>query len=209
MRRIIIKGIKAALDMDPIKTTSSRDRETCPSIFGHGITWLILIFILGISAWASSLYLMPLVEKAHTVADDAYALLDKANDKFSLVDLIEEQVNDIDKLMPSIQTTVANIDSTARNIDRNMDAFMPRLDNTVDGIDAEVRAVQAIANRTSALVDSAALVLATILDTTVRANATLVEVQAQARALDTMLREANQTLQEIKAAQQALPGAGR
>jgi phage shock protein A len=152
---------------------------------------------------------MPLVEKAHTVADDAYALLDKANDKFSLVDLIEEQVNDIDKLMPSIQTTVANIDSTARNIDRNMDAFMPRLDNTVDGIDAEVRAVQAIANRTSALVDSAALVLATILDTTVRANATLVEVQAQARALDTMLREANQTLQEIKAAQQALPGAGR
>jgi len=205
---MIMKGIKAVLDMDPIKKTSPRDRETCPSIFGHGITWLILIFILGISAWASSLYLMPLVEKAHTVADDAYSLLGKANDKFSLVDLIEEQVNDIDKLMPSIQTTVANIDSTARNIDSNMDAFMPRLDNTVEGIDAEVRTVQAIANRTSALVDSATLVLATILDTTIRANATLAEVQAQARALDAMLREANQTLQEIRAAQRALPGAG-
>lgn len=205
---MIMKGIKAVLDMKPINNTSPRDRETCPSIFGHGITWLILIFILGISAWASSLYLMPLVEKAHTVADDAYTLLGKANDKFSLVDLIEEQVNDIDKLMPSIQTTVANIDSTARNIDSNMDAFMPRLDNTVEGIDAEVRTVQAIANRTSALVDSATLVLATILDTTIRANATLAEVQTQARALDVMLREANQTLQEIRAAQRALPGAG-
>lgn len=194
--------------MDPIKKSSPRDRESCPSIFGHAITWLILIFILGISAWASSLYLMPLVEKAHTVADDAYTLLGKANDKFSLVDLIEEQVNDIDKLMPSIQTTVANIDSTARNIDSNMDTFMPRLDTTVDSIDAEVYNIQAIANRTSALVDSAALVLATILDTTIRANATLVEVQAQARALDTMLREANETLQEIRAAQRALAGAG-
>jgi len=201
-----MKGIKAVLDMDPITKTNPRDRETCPSIFGHGITWLILIFILGISAWASSLYLMPLVQKAHTVADDAYALIEKANDKFSLVDLIEEQVNDIDKLMPSIQTTVDTIDSTARNIDSNMNAFMPRLDNTVDGIDAEVRTVRAIANRTSALVDSATLVLATILDTTVRANATLAEVQAQARALDTMLREANQTLQEIRAAQRALQG---
>ena len=194
--------------MDPIKKSSPRDRESCPSIFGHAITWLILIFILGISAWASSLYLMPLVEKAHTVADDAYTLLGKANDKFSLVDLIEEQVNDIDKLMPSIQTTVANIDSTARNIDSNMDTFMPRLDTTVDSIDAEVYNIQAIANRTSALVDSAALVLATILDTTIRANATLVEVQAQARALDTMLREANETLQEIRATQRALAGAG-
>jgi len=201
-----MKGIKAVLDMDPITKTNPRDRETCPSIFGHGITWLILIFILGISAWASSLYLMPLVQKAHTVADDAYALIEKANDKFSLVDLIEEQVNDIDKLMPSIQTTVDTIDSTARNINSNMNAFMPRLDNTVDGIDAEVRTVRAIANRTSALVDSATLVLATILDTTVRANATLAEVQAQARALDTMLREANQTLQEIRAAQRALQG---
>jgi hypothetical protein len=57
-------------------------------------------------------------------------------------------------------------------------------------------------------VDSATLVLATILDTTIRANATLAEVQAQARALDAMLREANQTLQEIRAAQRALPGAG-
>jgi len=203
---MVMKGIKAVLDMDPITKTNPRDRETCPSIFGHGITWLILIFILGISAWASSLYLMPLVQKAHTVADDAYALIEKANDKFSLVDLIEEQVNDIDKLMPSIQTTVDTIDSTARNIDSNMNAFMPRLDNTVDGIDAEVRTVRAIANRTSALVDSATLVLATILDTTVRANATLAEVQAQARALDTMLREANQTLQEIRAAQRALQG---
>lgn len=203
---MVMKGIKAVLDMDPITKTNPRDRETCPSIFGHGITWLILIFILGISAWASSLYLMPLVQKAHTVADDAYALIEKANDKFSLVDLIEEQVNDIDKLMPSIQTTVDTIDSTARNINSNMNAFMPRLDNTVDGIDAEVRTVRAIANRTSALVDSATLVLATILDTTVRANATLAEVQAQARALDTMLREANQTLQEIRAAQRALQG---
>jgi methyl-accepting chemotaxis protein len=192
--------------MDPMKTAKPAGRDTCPAIFGHGITWLILIFILGISAWASSLYLMPLVDKAHTIADDANILLGKANDKFSLVDLIEEQVNDIDKLIPSIQTTVTNIDSTAQNIDSNMDEFMPRLDSTVQGIDAEVRNVQGIANRTSALVDSAALALASILDTTTQANATLVEVHAQARALDAMLREANQTLQEIRAAQRALSG---
>jgi methyl-accepting chemotaxis protein len=192
--------------MDPMKTAKPAGRDTCPAIFGHGITWLILIFILGISAWASSLYLMPLVDKAHTIADDANILLGKANDKFSLVDLIEEQVNDIDKLIPSIQTTVTNIDSTAQNIDSNMDEFMPRLDSTVQGIDAEVRNVQGIANRTSALVDSAALALASILDTTTQAKATLVEVHAQARALDAMLREANQTLQEIRAAQRALSG---
>jgi methyl-accepting chemotaxis protein len=198
--------IRAALRMDPMKTAKPAGRDTCPAIFGHGITWLILIFILGISAWASSLYLMPLVDKAHTIADDANILLGKANDKFSLVDLIEEQVNDIDKLIPSIQTTVTNIDSTAQNIDSNMDEFMPRLDSTVQGIDAEVRNVQGIANRTSALVDSAALALASILDTTTQAKATLVEVHAQARALDAMLREANQTLQEIRAAQRALSG---
>jgi len=193
--------------MDPIKDTSSRDRQTCPSLFGHGVTWLILICILAISAWASTLYLMPLVEKAHVVADDAYVLLGKANDKFAVVDLIEEQVQDIDKLMPAIETTVAHIDSTARNIDSNVDALVPRLGNAVEGIDAQVHAVKAIANRTSALVDGAALVLAAILDTAVRANATLGEVQAQARALDAMLREANQTLQDIRAAQRALPGA--
>jgi hypothetical protein len=150
-------------------------------------------FILGISAWASTLDLMPLVNKAHTIADDAYILIGKANDKFSLVDLIEEQVNDIDKLVPTIQSTVMNIDSTARNsnIDSNMDEFMPRLDHSVEGIDTEVRNVHAIANITSALVENAALVLATFLDTTMQANATLVEVQAKARALDIMLREAN------------------
>ena len=181
----------------------------CPETFGHWITWFLLIFILGMSAWASVLYLMPLIEKAHTLADDAQDLMERVNDRFSLVDLIEEQVSDIDELMPTLQTTVMNVFSTAHNIDSNMTEFMPRLDHTVNGIDAEVRNVEAIADRTRALLDNTALVLATILDTTIQANATLVEVQAQARALDIMLREANQTLYEIKATQRALAGGGQ
>jgi hypothetical protein len=192
----------------PSKTVEPVGQIGGSSIFGHGITWFLLIFILGISSFAGSIYLMPLINKAHAIADDAQDLIYKANEKFSLVDLIEEQVIDIDKLMPAIQTTVMNVNSTAHNIDSNMDEFMPRLHDTVNGIDTEVRNVKAIANRTSLLLDNTALVLGTILDTTRQANATLVEVQAQARALDILLRDANQTLNEIKATQRALAGGG-
>ena len=44
----------------------------CPETFGHWITWFLLIFILGMSAWASVLYLMPLIEKAHTLAQFSF-----------------------------------------------------------------------------------------------------------------------------------------
>jgi hypothetical protein len=191
------------------KPAEPAGQTRCPKIFGHGITWFLLIFILGASAWASILYVMPLIEKAHALADDAQNLMEKVNGRFSLVDMIEEQVVDIDKLMPTLQTTVANVYSTAQNVDSNMDEFTPRLNHTVNGIDTEVRNVKAIANRTSVLLDNTALVLAAILETTVQANATLVEVQAQARALDIMLLETNQTLYEIKATQRALAGGGQ
>jgi archaellum component FlaC len=194
--------------MQPASNAKQVDRETCPSIFGHGITWLLLIFILGISAWASSLYLMPLVDKAYTVADDAHILIEKANEKFSLVDFIEEQVNDIDRILPSIQTTVTNIDSTTQSINGNMNDLMPRLHTTVDNIDAEVRIVHSLANRTGFLVDDAALALGAISFMMAQANVTLFDIQAQARALDIILRDANQTLQEIKTTQQALPSTG-
>lgn len=182
-------------------------REKCPALFGHGITWLVLFCILGISAWASSIYLMPLVNKAHTIADEAHLLISKTNEKFSLVDQIEEQVNNIDNLLPAMKQTVTNVDATALHIDTNTKVLMPRLFDTVDNINAQVRNINNIANTTSVLVDNAGLVLYIIHNTTVQANATLVDIQAQARALDVLLRDANQTLQEIKAAQQALPRA--
>lgn len=187
-----------------VSQNKSKSREACPAVFGHGITWLVLLFILGISAWASNIYLMPLVNKAHTIADEAHALIAKTNDKFSLVGAIEKQVDNIDQLMPNIQKTVTNVDSTALGIDASMKTLLPRLFNTVDTIDTQVLHVEKIANRTRALVDDAGLVLHSILNTTLQANATVVDIQAQARALDLMLREANQTLQEIKAAQRGL-----
>ena len=197
-----------AEDIQPPKTPVRRT-TCCTSLAGHGITWFILIVILALTSFASSIYVLPLINKAHVLADDAQGLVKRVNERFSLVDLIEEQVLDIDTLMPSLKTTVANVDSAAQNVGSNMDELMPRIQNTVSGIDTEVRSVKALANKTSVLLDNTAVVLAAILETTLQANATLVGVQAQARALDAMLRETNQTLQEIKAAQRELAGGGQ
>jgi hypothetical protein len=157
------------------------DDSTMPSIWGHAITWILLILILGMSTWVGILYLMPLIEKAYALADDAQIFIDEVKDKFSIMDLVEEQMIDIDKLMPAIK-------------------------NTVNDINTEVRNVQAIASRTNALLDNSELVLAMILNTTKQFDATLVEMQAQARAMDVILLEANQTQNEMKATQLALAG---
>jgi len=157
------------------------DDSTMPSIWGHAITWILLILILGMSTWVGILYLMPLIEKAYALADDAQIFIDEVKDKFSIMDLVEEQMIDIDKLMPAIK-------------------------NTVNDINTEVRNVQAIASRTNALLDNSELVLAMILNTTKQFDATLVEMQAQARAMDVILLEANQTQNEMEATQLALAG---
>lgn len=191
-------------DDTPPPNTPVKRTTCCTSCAGHGVTWFILIVMLALTSFASSIYVLPLINKAHVLADDAQGLVKRVNERFSLVDLIEEQVLDIDTLMPKLTTTVANVDSTAQNVNSNMDELMPRIQNTVSGIDAEVRTVKALANKTSVLVDNTAVVLAAILETTLQANATLVGVQAQARALDALLHETNQTLQEIKATQRQL-----
>jgi hypothetical protein len=96
---------------------------SCPILFWHGITWLILVSIFAISAWAASLYVMPLVEKAHRIADEGYALITKANTKFELVDEIEEQVKELDDIIPTIKSTVVKmnekLDEFALTVARN------------------------------------------------------------------------------------------
>jgi peptidoglycan hydrolase CwlO-like protein len=180
---------------------------SCPILFWHGITWLILVSIFAISAWAASLYVMPLVEKAHRIADEGYALITKANTKFELVDEIEEQVQELDAIIPTIKSTVVKMNEKLDEFAPKLQATVTNIDSSIKDINKEVLLVRIVASKTKNLVDDANMGLGIMMSVTVFANATLHEVQLQARELNLMLVEVNKTLQELRASQNNLNSA--
>ena len=120
---------------------------SCPILFWHGITWLILVSIFAISAWAASLYVMPLVEKAHRIADEGYALITKANTKFELVDEIEEQVKELDDIIPTIKSTVVKMNEKLDEFAPKLQATVANRDSSIKDINKEVLLVSAGARR--------------------------------------------------------------
>jgi hypothetical protein len=89
----------------------------------------------------------------------------------------------LDEFTPKLQATVTNIDSSIHDVNK------------------EVLLVRAVASKTKTLVDYANMGLGIMMSVTVYANATLQEVQLQARELNLMLVEVNKTLQELRASQ--------
>jgi methyl-accepting chemotaxis protein len=172
---------------------------SCPILFWHGITWLILVSIFAFTAWAASLYVMPLVEKAHCIADEGYSLITKASTKFELVDEIEEQVKELDDIIPTIKSTVVKMNEKLDEFTPKLQATVTNIHSSIQDINKEVLLVRTVTSKTKNLVDDANMALGIMMSVTVYANATLHEVQLQARELNLMLVEVNKTLQELRA----------
>jgi hypothetical protein len=55
------------------------------TIIAHDI-WEFLTGIFAVTAVAFGIYALPLIDKAHVIADDVHALITKANSKLSIID---------------------------------------------------------------------------------------------------------------------------
>jgi hypothetical protein len=68
-------------------------------------------------------YALPLVQKAHALADKADILVAKSLEKFAIVDLVEKQARDMEKLLPQIQDLVESMTVMMEDMNQTLHAI--------------------------------------------------------------------------------------
>jgi hypothetical protein len=118
------KGIRHGLCTRDItrqkKPCTSSTPQQQDSIWRHGITCIFLLAIVASGAWAGMTYALPLVQK---LADKADILVAKSLEKFAIVDLVEKQARDMEKLLPQIQDLVESMTVMMEDMNQTLHAI--------------------------------------------------------------------------------------